>query len=65
MNYSIVMRPIRYDIPGHAHGLTFSCFRNQPLFNCDHAKYLFVDSVNSASVSYRFDIWAFVIMPEH
>ena len=58
-------RPVRYNIPGHAHELTFSCLKRQPLLDCKHARQLLADSVNSAAVRHNFDVWAWVIMPEH
>ena len=58
-------RPKRFNIPGHAHGLTFSCYRAQPLLACNHARSLFADSLNLTSIKYNIDVWAYVFMPEH
>jgi putative transposase len=51
--------------PGHAHELTFSCFRSQPLFTKDRSRLWFVSAMERARQRYDFAIWAYVIMPEH
>ncbi len=55
----------RYDIPGHAHYLTFTCFGNQPFFSRDRSRQWFFDALLAAKRRHPFDLWAFVIMPEH
>ncbi len=59
------MVPTRFNIPGHAHELTFSCYRRRPLLDSDHAKDLLADAVNYAAIRHEFDVWAYVFMPEH
>ncbi len=54
-----------YNLPGHAHELTFSCFLRQPLLTKDRTRRWFVDALESARRRHQFDIWAYVIMPEH
>jgi putative transposase len=54
-----------YDLPGDAHFLTFSCFHRLPLLNKDRTRKWFVDSLSKARVACEFDLWAWVIMPEH
>jgi len=56
---------VRYNEPGHAHSLTFSCTGRRPLLASDSAKQLLIESLGAARQRYRFDIWAYVIMPEH
>ena len=55
----------RYDIPGNSHELTFSCFHNQPFLAfpefCDEV----IRAIKLASVKHQFDLWAYVLMPEH
>ncbi|MEO7453511.1 MAG: transposase, partial [Fimbriimonadales bacterium] len=51
--------------PGDAHDLTFSCYERLPLLTSDHAKAVFLSSLDKARKKYDFDIWAYVIMPEH
>lgn len=55
----------RYDVPGDAHFLTFSCFRRQPLLSRDRTRMWFVEAFYSARKSAPFDLWAWVILPEH
>lgn len=55
----------RYNEPGHAHSLTFSCWGRRPLLDSDLAKQFLIDALKAARVRHAFDIWAYVIMPEH
>lgn len=55
----------RYDIRGHAHYLTFSCFRRQPFLSRDRSGQWLLDAIRAARAEHPFDLWAFVIMPEH
>jgi len=55
----------RWNEPGHAHELTFSCFRRLPLLSRDRTRTWFVEAVDRARVRHEFDLWAYVIMPEH
>lgn len=56
---------LTYNVPGDAHELTFSCNRKLPLLNADSTKQLFLDSLDLARRKWKFNVWAFVIMPEH
>lgn len=55
----------RYDEAGHAHALTFSCLRRQPFLSRDRARRWFVEALEQARDRLAFDLWAYVIMPEH
>jgi len=55
----------RYDVPWHAHYLTFSCFRKQPFFAGERAPLWFLEALDVARRREPFDLWAYVIMPEH
>ncbi|MFA8016266.1 REP-associated tyrosine transposase [Bremerella cremea] len=55
----------RFEAEGEAHFLTFSCYRRLPLLTRDRTRQYFVDAVNLSRERNRFDLWAFVIMPEH
>ncbi len=55
----------RHNVPGHAHELTFTCFRALPLLSRDRTRGWMVDAVGRARMRYAFDLWAYVIMPEH
>lgn len=50
---------------GDAHELTFSCYRRFPLLGSNSAKRLFLDCVEAARSRCSFEVWAYVIMPEH
>jgi putative transposase len=55
----------RYNDPGHAHALTFGCFRGQPFFSKPRPCHWFIESLQRARDRWNFDLWAYVIMPEH
>jgi putative transposase len=54
-----------YNEPGHAHELTFSCFRRLPLLSKDRTRRWFVEALASARCNRNLALWAYVIMPEH
>ena len=55
----------RFNEPGHVHSLTFSCFKRQPFLSKDRTRQWLVDALDSARRKLGFQIWAYVIMPEH
>jgi putative transposase len=55
----------RYNILGHAHELTFSCYKRQPFLINDKPKEFLVTAINKAREKHQFDLWAYVFMPEH
>jgi putative transposase len=55
----------RYNEPGHAHALTFSCFQRQAFLDKDRTRLWFVEAVDRARQKLGFHVWAYVIMPEH
>jgi putative transposase len=54
-----------YNVEGHVHALTFSCYRRQPFFNGDWSQRLFLDCLGRARARHGFLVWAYVVMPEH
>jgi putative transposase len=54
-----------YDVPGHAHFLTFSCYDRLPLLGKDRTRRWFIEALEEARRRLSFDVWAWVIMPEH
>ena len=54
-----------FNIPGHAHFLTFSCYRRLPLLNRDRSRYWIINAITQAKIKYNYSLWAYVIMPEH
>ncbi len=55
----------RFDEPGHARELTFSCYQRLPLLNADRPRTWFLESLEFARRRWAFDLWAYVLMPEH
>jgi putative transposase len=55
----------RWDIDGDAHFLTFSCFQRQPFLQSRRACRWLVDAIHAARQCRPFELWAFVLMPEH
>jgi len=54
-----------YDEPGHAHYLTFSCYRNQSLLARERTCLWLIEAIQAAKPKHPFDLWAWVIMPSH
>ena len=51
--------------PGHAHELTFSCYRNRPfLSNRQYCLHL-CEAISAARQQYLFHVWRYVFMPNH
>ena len=55
----------RLNIPGHAHELTFSCYRRQALLSNDQARGFLAQAIKTAREKHRFRVLAYVFMPEH
>ncbi|MFO0454741.1 MAG: REP-associated tyrosine transposase [Planctomycetota bacterium] len=55
----------RFDEPGQARELTFSCYKGFQFLNRDRTRQWFIDSLEEARKDFQFDLWAYVIMPEH
>jgi putative transposase len=51
--------------PGHAHELTFSCYHRFPFLKAERTCQWLADAIGAARVKHSFDLWAFVVMPEH
>ena len=56
---------VRYNEPSHAHALTFSCYQRRKFLLSEPARQAFVAAVQAARARLNFDLWAYVIMPEH
>jgi putative transposase len=55
----------RYQTAGHDHFLTFSCYDRKPYLRSAAARDLFEQSLERTRRKYGFDIFAYVVMPEH
>jgi putative transposase len=67
MRKGSVCRKIRhtFDVPGHAHELTFSCYRGLALLGRDRTRRWMIESLVRAREHGLCALWAYVIMPEH
>jgi putative transposase len=54
-----------YNTPGHAHELTFSCYRRQMFFNDSVVCQMFLDELDKSQIIYNFKLLAYVLMPHH
>ena len=55
----------RYNNPGHAHFLTFSCYKRLPLLNDERFLSFLGQGVHRACSELYYDLWAYVFMPDH
>jgi putative transposase len=54
-----------FNTPGHAHELTSSCYCQKPYLNDSRVCKILMEEIESARRLYDFDLWAYVIMPNH
>ncbi len=55
----------RYNFPGQAHELTFSCYHNQNFLIKKRTCDWLVDSILTSKDKHNFSLWAYVFMPNH
>jgi putative transposase len=55
----------RFNLPGHAHSLTFSCYSRIPFLDSERTCLWLRDAIDEARVEQAFELWAYVFMPEH
>ncbi len=55
----------RFNEPGHAHSLTFSCFQRRQFLSKDRTRNWLIEALAESRLVWQFDLWAWVIMPEH
>ena len=55
----------RWDIDWDAHCLTFSCYHRQAFLASPRTRRWFADALLAAKAKHPFDLWAYVLMPEH
>lgn len=55
----------RYNEPGHAHELTFTCYQRFKFLQSERTCQWLADELNEARVEHEFRLWAYVFMPEH
>ena len=54
-----------FNDPGHAHFLTFSCYRRFPLLSSDRTRRWLIEATDTARKKHNFAVLAYVVMPEH
>ncbi|MBI3824060.1 MAG: transposase [Planctomycetes bacterium] len=59
------MRRPAANAPGHAHELTFSCFRRFTFLQAERTCQWLADALDAARREFDFALWAYVFMPEH
>jgi putative transposase len=59
------MRRPAINEPGHAHELTFSCFRGFDFLKAERTCQWLADAIDAARKEMEFALWAYVFMPEH
>jgi putative transposase len=55
----------RYHTFGHNHFVTFSCYHRLPFLNNDHARTVFLETLERLRQRHRFYVFGYVLMPEH
>jgi putative transposase len=55
----------RYNVPGHVHFVTFSCYQRMPLLSNEVWRSWLGESVRNACDEMSVALWAYVFMPEH
>jgi putative transposase len=61
----IEKRRVRYDEPGQPRELTFSCYRHYAFLARDRTRQWLCEALAEARARFGFQLWAYVIMPEH
>jgi putative transposase len=58
-------RRVRYNEPGQPRELTFSCYRHYAFLGRDRTRAWFCEALDAARSKFAYQLWAYVIMPEH
>ena len=58
-------RCVRYNEPGDAHELTFSCYKNRSFLAKERTCRYLADAIERSREKHKFDLWAYVFMPTH
>ena len=56
---------VAWNTSGHAHALTFSTYQRRPTLLHSGAAELFLQRLDASRKLLGFELWAYVIMPEH
>jgi putative transposase len=60
-----IQRRRNHNVPGHAHELTFTCFRRYQFLAAERCCVWLSDAIDKSKQKWDFAVWAFVFMPEH
>jgi putative transposase len=55
----------RFNTPGYALFISFRCYKNRKFLMYNRTRRNFIAALDACRSKYRFDIWAYVVMPEH
>src|SRR5438477_10390956 len=58
-------RRVRYNEPGQPRELTFSCYRHYAFLARERTREWFREAMETARSRLGFQLWAYVVMPEH
>src|SRR6476659_6378397 len=58
-------RRTAYNVPGHAHELTFCCVDRHPFLRAERTCLWLANAINEARDKLMFSVWAYVFMPDH
>jgi len=61
----IYKRVKRFNVPGHVHFITFSCFQRLPLLTNEVWRAWLAVSIRNTCDELNVALWAYVFMPEH
>jgi putative transposase len=61
----IVNHRRNYNIAGHAHELTFGCYKGNQFLKSKRTCHWLADAIDEARVEFDFALWAYVFMPDH
>ncbi len=60
-----LMRRPAINEPGHAHEITFTCYRRYQFLKAERTCAWLAEAIDEARKEHDFALWAYVFMPEH
>jgi len=55
----------RYQTSGHDHAINFCCYEHRPYLSTPESRDLFEHSLERTRRKYQFEIYGYVVMPDH
>jgi len=65
INRIVRKKRIRYDLPGFAHALTFSCYHSRDYLKDPVCCRILLEELDDARTDLEYRLWAYVFMPNH